>query len=535
MSCPPCAHPVKVGGLCALCGAIVSTADGQLNSDSSRPNSPNTSPDSSPNSSPTKPKPKRARKGPKNQSLTVSGGHTLRVSSSYASQHSLLERKRLRSKRKLSLVLDLDHTLVHCVSDERAREHLGNDELRTFLLPFDNIKFPSPEDIFNATNPFHCARHYLKLRPNLKTFLTSSHECYELTIYTAGTRYYALKVAHAICRYIVGADDVDYFNSENATEKEKEAIQLRKDMFGSRIVSRSDVGDLGANVKSLKRVFPDGGRMSVILDDREDVWANAKDNDRLFTGGRKGEPPSNLLYICPYRWSVFRAFDDVNNSSGADWGAQPPAQQQAEDDEYLTMTLDILKRLHEKFYAEGGGEPGEEHERAAPLLLQQMRASVFPPGCKFVFSGLVSLQEQEQCRKFSETARLPITRYAEDLGATVVSAVDLDVTHVVAKRSGTEKCQRGAAVPGCAVVSVQWLMQCYWSLKNASIMRYLLCPINPRTEESENYRRAREKEKEEKNNATTTTTTKTKDEENGGGNDDESSDDDFADGLLANF
>ena len=60
-------------------------------------------------------------------------------------------------------------------------------------------------------------------------------------------------------------------------------------MFGSRIVSRSDVGDLGANVKSLKRVFPDGGRMSVILDDREDVWANAKDNDRLFTGGRKGE------------------------------------------------------------------------------------------------------------------------------------------------------------------------------------------------------------------------------------------------------
>ena len=53
----------------------------------------------------------------------------------------------------------------------------------------------------------------------------------------------------------------------------------------------------------------------------------------------------------------------MNNRSGADWGAQPPAQQQAEDDEYLTMTLDILKRLHEKFYAEGGGEPGEGEKR----------------------------------------------------------------------------------------------------------------------------------------------------------------------------
>lgn len=104
---------------------------------------------------------------------------------------------------------------------------------------------------------------------------------------------------------------------------------------------------------------------------------------------------------------------------------------------------------------------------AVPLILQEMRASVFPPNYKFIFSGLISLQEQEQLRKFSNTARLPITRYAEDLGATVVNAVDLDITHVVAKRSGTEKCQRGAAVPGCAVVSAQWLMTCFWSVKNA--------------------------------------------------------------------
>jgi len=39
------------------------------------------------------------------------------------------------------------------------------------------------------------------------------------------------------------------------------AVELRRKIFGSRIVSRTDVGDLGKDVKSLKRVFPCGGVM----------------------------------------------------------------------------------------------------------------------------------------------------------------------------------------------------------------------------------------------------------------------------------
>lgn len=125
--------------------------------------------------------------------------------------------------------------------------------MRTFLLPFENVPFNSIEDIFSTSSPQICTRHYLKLRPHLKSFLLESSKKYELTIYTAGTRYYALKVAHAICRFIVGANDADEFNSEHCEGKEKEAVELRKRLFGKRIVSRSDVGDLGVNVKSLKR------------------------------------------------------------------------------------------------------------------------------------------------------------------------------------------------------------------------------------------------------------------------------------------
>ena len=46
-----------------------------------------------------------------------------------------------------------------------------------------------------------------------------------------------------------------------AEKLEIEALELRRKMFGSRIVSRTDVGDLGIGVKSLNRVFPCGGVM----------------------------------------------------------------------------------------------------------------------------------------------------------------------------------------------------------------------------------------------------------------------------------
>ena len=144
---------------------------------------------------------------------------------------------------------------------------------------------------------------------------------YELTIYTAGTRYYALKVAHAVCRYMVGAPDVDVFTECDMSELEKKAVDLNRELFGNRIISRSDTGDLGKDVKSLKRVFPDGGKMSVMVDDREDVWANAKDNDSLMRG-REGEPPLNLLYIRPYHFEEVRlrgGGGEVKRDKGTDW------------------------------------------------------------------------------------------------------------------------------------------------------------------------------------------------------------------------
>ncbi|KAG7348712.1 hypothetical protein IV203_011309 [Nitzschia inconspicua] len=73
-----------------------------------------------------------------------------------------------------------------------------------------------------------------------------------------------------------------------ADELEQAARRLRQKLFGSRVYSRTDIGDLGQHVKSLKRLFPCGGTMAAVIDDREDVWANADDNSDSTING---EPP----------------------------------------------------------------------------------------------------------------------------------------------------------------------------------------------------------------------------------------------------
>jgi len=184
--------------------------------------------------------------GEASQNLTVGGGHTIQVTPTFAAAHALREGNRLRSKRKLSLVLDLDHTLVHCVSHDEAGRWCGDERMkgtvRNFLLPFDYANLEKGISkgeslffkLFGFSDPNLSRRHYLKLRPNLREFLTALHSKYELTIYTAGTRYYALKVAHAICRYMVGADDVDVFTEEGLGGKEMEAVKLNQEIFGKR-------------------------------------------------------------------------------------------------------------------------------------------------------------------------------------------------------------------------------------------------------------------------------------------------------------
>ncbi|KAL7473516.1 hypothetical protein ACHAXS_013971 [Conticribra weissflogii] len=217
---------------------------------------------------------------------------------------------------------------------------------------------------------------------------------------------------------------------DEAERLEIAAVDLRRKIFGSRIVSRTDVGDLGKDVKSLKRVFPCGGVMAAIIDDREDVWANANNNST----GRPGEPPDNLLLVKPYHWKPFSGYADVNNASGSDLSKKENSaissnHNQDDDDEedfQLLWTADVLRRLHERYYS--------------------------------------SSKAQQESEQISVPSVLPnVTKHT---------------THIVAARDGSEKIQRARRhVPGCFIVHTSWLMECYWSLTRRDVINHHMGPM----------------------------------------------------------
>jgi len=137
--------------------------------------------------------------------------------------------RKLVQDQKLVLVLDLDHTLVHCTEKESDKV-VDN----IFFLPTTQQK-----------------KYFLKLRPGLVQFLSSLKDRYELYVYTLASREYATKVLSLI--------------------DEKSAF-FRKE----RIITREDIQP--GSLKKLTHILPFSSSMVVILDDREDVWVNGTQN-----------------------------------------------------------------------------------------------------------------------------------------------------------------------------------------------------------------------------------------------------------------
>ena len=191
-----------------------------------------------------------------NVSLTVSQDEATKVEEE--------AKRRLLASRKLSLVVDLDQTIIHATVDptvaewQKDTEHPNHEavkDVRAFQLVDDG---PGARDCW----------YYIKLRPGLNDFLENVSKIYELHIYTMGTRAYAQHIANII--------DPD------------------RKIFGDRILSRDESGSLVA--KNLQRLFPVDTKMVVIIDDRGDVW---KWNE-------------NLIKVTPY--DFFVGIGDINAS-----------------------------------------------------------------------------------------------------------------------------------------------------------------------------------------------------------------------------
>ncbi|PPQ79874.1 hypothetical protein CVT25_002930 [Psilocybe cyanescens] len=282
----PCKHEVQIGGLCALCAKDMTITDYLDAPDTARANI----------------------------QMTHSA-HGPTVSLEYAKRIEREAADHLLKSRKLSLIVDLDQTIVHATVDPTVGEWINEGEAwearqakKASTTPRDDgaeqTTAPEPDDDDECNPNWEALKdvksfrlgpesfgppavrgahrgkgknkmvetegcmYYIKPRPGWKEFLRETATKYEMHVYTMGTRAYAEEVCAAI--------DPD------------------GNIFGGRLLSRDESGSL--TQKNLKRLFPSDTSMVVIIDDRADVW----------------EWSPNLLKVIPY--DFFVGIGDINSS-----------------------------------------------------------------------------------------------------------------------------------------------------------------------------------------------------------------------------
>ena len=192
---------------------------------------------------------------------------------------------------KLVLLVDLDHTLVY-TSNTMERDIPGVKDVVRYQLG-------------GGDEPWMNTR----LRPHVKQFLRNISPLFEMRICTMGNRQYAKKMADLL------NDDALYFAHHQ--------ILSREDSTGQ------------SKTEHLRKQFPHGDHMVVIIDDQEDVWNSA----------------SNLVRVQPFH---------------------------GHDDDYLIQLEALLREVHSQYFAafeksfnEGRADARLPHTKSIVLNVQR--------------------------------------------------------------------------------------------------------------------------------------------------------------------
>ncbi|CAH8329000.1 unnamed protein product [Eruca vesicaria subsp. sativa] len=151
-----------------------------------------------------------------------------------ASAKRLMTKFSYMGDKKLPLVLDLDHTLVHTTTVSSLTE------TEKYLIQ----EAGSRHDLWLLKSD---VEHLIKLRPFVLDFLKEARKMFNMHVYTMGNRYYAESVL--------------------------ELIDPRRIYFGKRVITREE----SPYMKTLDLVFADE-RCVVIVDDTREVWPDHKSN-----------------------------------------------------------------------------------------------------------------------------------------------------------------------------------------------------------------------------------------------------------------
>uniref|UniRef100_A0A803MQM2 RNA polymerase II C-terminal domain phosphatase-like n=1 Tax=Chenopodium quinoa TaxID=63459 RepID=A0A803MQM2_CHEQI len=210
---------------------------------------------------------------------------------------------RLLSRRKLHLVLDLDHTLVHT----RKTYKLSPEDRNFVRTRRYGIDYNLPGKLGTL---FQAGGGWTKLRPYVRDFLREASTMFDMTIHTLGCKFYAWSMAKLL------DPNGRYFENW-------------------RVISRDDCVALDKHKKFLDVVL-EHERVVVVMDDNEDVWEDHK---------------TNLLKITPYNYfSYFSPEDKVHDASPPRLSWSQLNGDESEENGVLARALDKLRLVHAAFF-----------------------------------------------------------------------------------------------------------------------------------------------------------------------------------------
>jgi hypothetical protein len=167
-----CEHPVTFHSMCVSCGDKIIASDDSLsrmNSPSLHPRSANISAIAGSSSSVSS----SSSSSPRELSSMLSSGRQFRVTQEEALRLQEIKVSGLRAAKKLALVLDLDHTLIHATEVKKISPEIDKRRNTTTI---------GIEETPGVGKRFYS----IKLRPGTEKFLSHANKICQLSIYTAG-------------------------------------------------------------------------------------------------------------------------------------------------------------------------------------------------------------------------------------------------------------------------------------------------------------------------------------------------------------
>ncbi|GKT82201.1 FCP1-like phosphatase [Colletotrichum tofieldiae] len=486
-----CSHEIQFQGLCAICGKDMT----EVNWASDQRDT---------------------------QRATINMTHDqtgLMVSGDLAARAEHETQKRLLRQRKLSLVVDLDQTIIHACIEPTVGEWMEDPSNPNYEAVKDVKKFQLNDEGPRGMVTSGCW-YYIKMRPGLAEFLEKVAELYELHVYTMGTRAYALNIA--------------------------KIVDPQQKLFGNRVISRDENGSMIS--KSLQRLFPVNTNMVVIIDDRADVWPSNRPNlikvdilpappepeakpapeapkpvepkpeeaqpngkvsaldelvkmssgdDKVLQAAQTGEQEKLLEQQIKERPLLHmqeeldkqdeqkeKATQDTEDGPHI-MTVQHRSQVLRDDDAELAYLQQHLTELHQKFYEEYDEKRAAAPAQSAPrkkagdenidlaavpdvgYVLDTMKASTLQ-GTTIVLSGLVPLGV--------DVLQSEIGIQAMSFGAQISTRVSKKVTHLVisTSRPRTQKVRQAARIPSIKIVSQNWLSDCLSQWQHVDETPYLV-------------------------------------------------------------